>query len=129
MRHEALMEMSKSELDEYATMLGIDTSGQKTIATKVALIEKERGKTADVDVLGTTVTIPIKRLHDKRVSDLAAKRPMTDADAETLLTLLIGDEQVQTLYDRVTEDDGTVDVDALGLAMARILGSGDLKNF
>jgi len=124
-----MMEMSKSELDEYATALGIDTSGQKTIATKVDLIEKKRGKTADIDVLGMTVTIPIKRLHDKRVSDLVAKRPMTDADAEALLFLLLGDDQVQALYNRVTDDDGTIDVDALGLSMARIMESDDLKNF
>lgn len=124
-----MMEMSKAELDEYAQVLGIDVAGRKTVAQKVEAIEKRRERTAEIDVLGITLTVPVKRMHDKRVSDLAAKRPMTDADATQLLGLLIGDEQMAKLAERATDEDGTVDADAMGLAMARILSSDDLKNF
>ena len=129
MRHDVLMSMSKTELDSYAAVLGFDVSGKKTIPQKVAQIEKRRERTAEVEVLGLTVSIPIKRMHDKRVTDLMSKRPMTDQCATDLLVLLLGDDQMSQLINRATDDDGTVDVDAMGLAIARILGSEDLKNF
>ena len=129
MKREVLMEMSKDELDEYGKVLGIDVGGKKTVAQKVDAIEKRRERVAEVDALGLTLSVPVKRMHDKRVSDLASKRPMTDEDATELLRLLLGDEQMARLAERATDDDGTVDADAMGLAMARILGSDDLKNF
>lgn len=129
MKREAMMEMSKSELDEYAQVLGIDVTGKKTVAQKVDAIEKRRERVAEIDALGITFAVPIKRMHDKRVTDLAAKRPMTDEDATELLALLIGDDQMAKLAERATDDDGTVDTDAMGFALARILSSDDLKNF
>ena len=129
MRREVLMEMSKSELDEYAKVIGIDVSGKRTVAQKADAIEKRRERTADVEALGLTLAVPLKRLRDKRVADLASKRPMTDADASELLGLLLGNEQMEALAERATDEDGPVDVDALGLAMARILASEELKNF
>lgn len=129
MKREVLMSMSKTELDEYARVLGIDASGKKTVAAKVELIEKRRGRTAEIDALGLTLTIPVKRMHDKRVTDLEGKRPMSDEDATRLLALILGDEQMEKLVERATDEDGVVDVDALGLAMARVLASSDLKNF
>lgn len=129
MKREVLMSMSKTELDDYARVLGIDASGKKTAAAKVELIEKRRGRTAEVDALGLTLTIPIKRMRDKRVTDLEGRRPMSDEDATRLLTLILGDDQMEKLVERATDEDGVVDVDALGLAMARVLASSDLKNF
>lgn len=129
MKHEVLMSMSKTELDDYARVLGIDASGKKTVAAKAELIEKRRERTAEVDALGLTLVIPIKRMRDKRVTDLAGKRPMSDEDATELLTLILGDEQMQKLVERATDEDGVVDVDAMGLAMARVLASDELKNF
>lgn len=129
MKHEVLMGMSKNELDEYAKIIGLDVSGKKTVAQKVEAIEKRRERTVEVDVLGLTLTIPIKRMRDKRVTDLVDKRPMSDEDATELLSLIVGDAQMTLLVENVTDEDGTVDVDAMGLAMARILGSDDLKNF
>lgn len=129
MKREVLLGMSKSELDDYAKMLGIDVTGKKTVEKKVAAIEERRERTADIDVLGLTVTVPIKRMHDKRVTDLASKRSMTDEDATELLALILGEEQLSKVVDRATDEDGTVDVDAMGLAMARILCSEELKNF
>lgn len=129
MKREVLMEMSKSELDEYGKVLGVDVSGKRTVAQKADAIEKRRERVAEVEALGLTLSIPVKRMRDKRVTDLASKRPMTDADASELLGLLLGGEQMEALADRATDGDGTVDIDAMGLAMARILASGELKNF
>lgn len=129
MKREVLLEMSKTELDEYAQVVGVDVTGKKTVVQKVDTIEKCRGRTADVDALGIALTVPIKRMRDKRVSDLMSKRPMTDDDAGNLLLLLLGQEQMDKVVDRVTDDDGTVDVDAMGLVMARVLSSEELKNF
>ena len=129
MRREVLMEMSKSELDEYAKVIGVDVTGKKTVTQKVASIESARERVADIDVLGMSVAIPIKRMHDKRVSDLVAKKLMSDDDATELMSLLLGDDQMDSLIARATDDDGTVDVDAMGLAIARILGAEELKNF
>lgn len=129
MKREVLMEMSKSELDEYGKVLGVDVSGKRTVAQKADAIEKRRERVAEVEALGLTLSIPVKRMRDKRVTDLASKRPMTDADASELLGLLLGGEQMEALADRATDGDGTVDIDAMGLAMARILASDELKNF
>lgn len=129
MKREVLMEMSKSELDEYGKVLGVDVSGKRTVAQKADAIEKRRERVAEVEALGLTLAIPVKRMRDKRVTDLASKRPMTDADASELLGLLLGGEQMEALADRATDGDGTVDIDAMGLAMARILASDELKNF
>lgn len=129
MKREVLMEMSKSELDEYGKVLGVDVSGKRTVAQKADAIEKRRERVAEVEALGLTLAIPVKRMRDKRVTDLASKRPMTDADASELLGLLLGGEQMEALADRATDGDGTVDIDAMGLAMARILAFDELKNF
>lgn len=110
-------------------MLGFDVSGKKTVAQKVAAIEERREREAEIDALGLTLAIPVKRMHDKRATDLMGKRPMTDEDATELLALLLGETQMSALAERATDEDGTVDVDAMGLAMTRILASGELKNF
>ena len=124
-----MMEMSKSELDEYANVIGIDVTGKKTVAQKVASIESARERVADIDVLGMSVAIPIKRMHDKRVSDLVGKKLMSDDDATELMRLMLGDDQMDSLVARATDDDGTVDIDAMGLAIARITSAEELKNF
>lgn len=128
MKHEVLMQLSKDELDSYASLLGIDVTGKKTVAQKVSAIEKRRERSEELDVLGMTIVIPMKRLDDKRVSDLANKRALNDEEAMELLRLIIGEDQTGALMDRVTDEDGTVDNPALGLAISRILRSDELKN-
>lgn len=129
MRHEVLMAMSKKELDQYAEILGLNVSGEKSIAKKVSVIEKAREKTASVEALGLTLTIPIKRMRDKRVTDLANKRPITDEGGEELLRLVLGDEQFEMLVDHATDEDGSIDTDAMGFALVKIITSEELKNF
>lgn len=129
MRHEALMAMSETEIDGYARVIGIDVTGKKTVEEKVAEIEARRERTAEIDVLGVTLTVPIKRMRDKRVADIMAKRVMSDADANKLLDLVLGKEQVKKLVQQATDSDGTVDTDALGFAIATIVTSDALKNY
>lgn len=129
MRHEALMAMSETELDGYARVIGIDVTGKKTVEKKVEEIEARRERTAEIDVLGVTLTVPIKRMRDKRVSDIMAKRVMSDADANKLLDLVLGKEQINKLVQQATDSDGTVDIDALGFAIASIVTSDSLKNY
>ena len=46
-----------------------------------------------------------------------------------MLGLLLGEEQKAELYAACTDEDGTVDVDALALAYVKIFTSDELKNF
>lgn len=129
MKHEALMNMSKTDLDNYAKMIGLDVSNKKTIPKKVEAIESRRQRVGEIDVLGVHLVIPIKRLQDKRVTDLVGKQSQTDEEASELMMLVLGEEQYQSIIAAATDDDGTVDVIAMGLALATILNSPELKNY
>ena len=128
MRHEVLMEMSLDDLDRYAKACGIDVTGEKTRERKVEVIEGRRGRTVDVNVLGLIVTVPKRRLHDQRVADLM-RGTLTDEDAATVMTLLLGEEQYDAVIDRCTDEDGTVDVEAIGMAFVSLVGDPELKNY
>ncbi len=132
MRSEILLEMSPEEVDAYAKLLGVNTTGLKTVRAKVNLIEKRRAKEAEIDVFGLTIRIPIKRAHDKRYVDMyvkGTKDGLTDEEAMEMLLSLIGEDQYQALVDRCTEEDGTIDNDAVTLGVAMIVGADELKNF
>ena len=129
MRHEVLMEMTSDELDRYGEACGIDVSGKRTKAQKVALLEERRARVADIEVLGTTLHVPVRAMHDQRVTDLLDRGGLTEAEADALMTMLLGDEQYAALVERCTDDDGVVDVSAVGLAFATIVRSDELKNY
>lgn len=130
MKHDALMAMGLDALDGYARVLGIDTTGKGTREEKVTAIEDARQRTADVDVLGVTVTVPIRRAHDRSVAGVLAKgRRITDKDAEKVMRAVLGDGQYGMVVDAATDDDGVVDNDALGFAFWQLFGSEQLKNF
>ena len=123
------MSMSASELDRYAKACGIDTGGTKSIKAKVALIEESRERTVDIAVCGMTVTVPMRNLHDKRIGDRIERGALNDnAEAERLMIDLCGQDQWEAIIERCTEDDGVVDIDALGLIIASVVTSGKLKN-
>lgn len=42
---------------------------------------------------------------------------------------MLGDEQMTELERACTDEDGTVDIDAMALAVAKIITSQELKNF
>ena len=129
MKREYLEAMTVAEIESYASMLGIDMAGTSTKAQKVARVEERRGRCAEVSVLGLTVTVPLKRLHDKRVSDLAERDRLTNEDAWSILELVLGGEQFEALVERCTDEDGTQDLEALTFAMRSILSDEGLKNF
>ncbi len=129
MNREYLERMSAKELDEYAETLGIISKVAKSKADKISLIERRREKVATIRALGVDFEVPIKRAHDMRVSELLGKDGRTDAETEEAMRLLLGDEQLAELAKACTEEDGTVDVLAMGLAYVRILTSEELKNF
>ena len=121
--------MAPAELDEYGEAMGIEMRPAKTAADKIALIERRRGQCAEVDAIGVSLRIPKKALFDKRVTELLnAPGGMSDEQATEALTLLIGRRQMNLLLAAATDEDGTVDTMALGVAFARILNSEQLKN-
>lgn len=128
MRSEYLMGMPAEDIDRYAARIGIDVAGERDKAAKVRAIQERRGRVATVQVLGTSVDVPVKRLHDKRVTDAFAAATDDDGLAKAV-GLLLGADQWDAIVERCTEEDGTVDNDALGLAVASILQDDELKNF
>lgn len=127
MRAENMALMDADELDDYARILGFSAKAARTPEEKAALIERKRGRTAVVEALGIEFEIQVKRARDKRVADAVAAGD--DESCVLALSILLGDEQYAELLDACTDEDGTVDVDALGLAYARIVTSEELKNF
>ena len=129
MNNEYLARMSAKELDEYGATLGIVMKSAKSKSDKLELIGQKRERCATVRALGIDFEIPIKRAHDKRVNDLLSKDGRTDTEAEEAMRLLLGDEQLNELVCACTDEDGSIDVDAMGLAYVKILSSDELKNF
>lgn len=128
MNREAMAMMSAKELDAYAKVLGIDLRGAKGAKRKAEVIAARRERCAEMTVLGIELEIPIRRAHDKRVSDLLGGN-RTDADMVEALGLLLGEEQFEAIEAACTEEDGVFDVEAFAYAAAAIIGSPELKNF
>lgn len=128
MRTSVMQEMTTEELDSYAAVLGVNIEAAKTKAQKIQTIVQARERTAQVSVYGTKFTIAIKTLHDKRVTD-KVNSAKTDADYDECGKLILGDKQYNKLVALCTDDDGTIDTDALGTALVRIFNADELKNF
>ena len=129
MRTEALYAMTDEELEQYARTLGFTTKAAKSHDAKVRLIAKRRERGVDVSVLGVDLRLPVRTAHDLRFTQLINTPDRTDDDLEAAMAMLLGEEQMGALREAATEDDGTVDQDALAFAYARILSSDELKNF
>ena len=124
-----MMEMSLEQLDMYGKACGIDVTGKRTKAQKVALIEERRQRVAEIDVLGMTLAVPVRAMHDKRVTDLLDRGGLSEAEADALMTMLLGEDQYARLVERCPDEDGVVDVSAVGLAFATVIRSPELKNY
>lgn len=120
--------MGAEELRQYATLLGVEPSAAKTKDDLIGLIERRREKRATVSALGLDLEIPMKRASDKRVSDLLQKAGRTDEETDEAMRLLLGDEQHDALVEAATDEDGTVDSVALGVAFVKVMTSDELKN-
>lgn len=129
MRHEYLMEMSLAQLDQYGQACGIDVTGRKGKVAKVRLIEERQGRVAEVDVLGMTLVIPKRRLHDKRAADLVAGHALSDEEVVQAFRSLLGEEQYAAVIERCTDEDGIVDGDAFAVAFATVMTDPELKNY
>ena len=129
MRREFLMEMTDAEIDEYAGALGVDTTRLRGQKAKLRLIEERRERVATVSALGMELEVPVKRLHDKRLTDRIRKPRHTDEETEQIMREILGQEQFDAVVDRCTDEDGTVDVDAMALVYVKVLTSGELKIF
>ncbi len=121
--------MSSSELDEFAKALGISAKAEKTAQGKAALIDRRRNRRATVRALGMELSVPVKRFRDKRVTDLLGKGELSDEDTEAAMRLVLGEEQFDEVVAACTDEDGTVDVSAMGFVFVKILTSAELKNF
>ncbi len=130
MKREILASLIESELDLYAKTIGVELPDGMPICEKVDRVEEARNRTAVVSVLGFDVSVPIKSLHDKRVADKVKNLSILSDDAmETLFVDIVGDDQWDAIVEHCTDDDGVVDVDALGLFIAKVLVDPELKNF
>lgn len=128
MNKEYLLKMSDEELAGYMKMLGISSKATKTREAKIELIERRRAKVETIDVLGIPIEVQVKKLRDRRILD-AYEAAKTDAQMEAVVRQIIGDDQMDALAVAATEEDGTVDVDAMGYAIATILTNKKVKNF
>lgn len=129
MNRECMERMSAGELDEYAKSCGIEVSHARDKKDKLRIISERRERVAAVRALGIDFEIPVKRVHDKRLTDLLGKQDMTDEDMTEAMVMMLGREQFDELVSACTDDDGTVDVNAMGVAYVRIVTSSELKNF
>ena len=128
MNIEALRSLGSDELDAYAEMSGFDLEGAETAAAKAERIEELRNRTKAMRLLGVDVRISYKAVNDKRVSDLLGSS-RTDAETEEAMRLMLGERQFDAVVQAATDEDGTVDVVALGYAFVKMLYSDELKNF
>lgn len=129
MRKEVLETLSASELEGYAAVIGVDVSNVKTKKARIARIVEARERTADINALGMTLTVPIKRLHDKRVTDRLNGGIVGDEELMKIMTAILGEDQLAKIEAHCTDEDGTVDVDAYGVILAAVINSDELKNF
>lgn len=129
MRREILLELSGPELDAYAKKLGLNTSKTKGIKAKVDVIETTRGRVAEIEALGMTLRVPVKRMHDLRVTDRLNGQGLNDAEYERLCADILGKDQLQEVYEHCTDEDGTVDLEAVALVLDTVILSDELKNF
>ncbi len=127
MNSDYMAKMSAEELDELARFMGVSIVAAKSAESKARMIEERRSRVARFGVLGIEFEVPMKRVRDKRVSDLLGEK--TDAATEEAVRLLVGDEKFAELVAACTDEDGTVDVDAMGYAIAKIMCSDELKNY
>lgn len=129
MNKDIMAQMSTEELNEYGAMLGLVMKSAKTKQDKLDYIERKRAKIAEIKVLGLDLEVPVKRMRDKRVSDLVNKKEASDDELVEALKLILGNEQFEQVISAVTDEDGTIDVVALALCFSRIITSKELKNF
>lgn len=125
----ALSRLTEAELADYARVMGVDISGEPSREGRERAIEARRGRSVTVRAMGLDLTVPVKRAHDKRVVDLMPLVRTDDEAAMRAFTLLVGEPQAREAEAACTDEDGTVDVEALSLLIVKVLTCRELKNF
>ena len=128
MRKEILEQMTDAELMEYAQAVGVKQTAMTKAKNKAKLIFDRWEKVVNINVYGYDFEVKTKVLKDKRFVDLVTKENATDDEMTEALLILIGEAQLQKLYELCTDEDGTVDIAAIGLAFVRLINSPELKN-
>lgn len=126
MKKEILETMSEAELRAYASNLGIPAKALNAATDKAKFVESRWEKVVTVKVAGESFTIPTKVVKSKGFIDLMAKGE--DVATEQALELLIGADGMKKVTDMATDEDGTVDVIAMGTIYGLILNDRKLKN-
>lgn len=121
--------MGAKELDLYARAMELDCSKLKGVKAKREFVKQHLTKQADIKIFGKVYTVPVKRLHDKRVSDLLNGKNLTDDKLFEAMRLVLGDEQFDDIYAHCTEDDGLVNMASLTYAYLSVFENEELKNF
>lgn len=129
MNKEAMSRMTEAELTAYASQLGVSVAAANGAEEIARLIEHYRGRKANVRAVGLDLVVSVKNLRDKRVVDLLSKENPTDEEVTESMRLVLGDEQMEMVVEACTDDDGTVDVDAMAFAFCSVFTSEELKNY
>ncbi len=127
MRKENLERMSDAEIVQYASALGIPKKAIKAAEDKAAFVWNRWNQEATVSALGIDFKIPAKLLRDKEIINTLSGN-LTDDAADEIILRLLGESQYKALVEACTDEEGVVDVVAMGVAFGRILNSRALKN-
>lgn len=119
--------MTENELRAYALNLGISATAFNKAKDKVEFVQERWNKTVTVEVAGEEFDIEAKVLKSKKFNDLMAADE--DAATEQAMEMLVGAEGLARIEAMATEEDGTVDVAAIGTICGLILSDKNLKNF
>lgn len=130
MKSEILDQLTAKELEQYAKHMGLQVIPGKSLKEKRNAIKRKRDKVKTITVLGMEISVAVKRFHDGKVTSFfESTEGKTDSDYIEMLRYIIGDEQMDSLVDACTDDDGSFDNDAMAYVMATIIYSEELKNF
>lgn len=119
--------MSDRELKAYAANLGISGKALDAADDKVEFVSSRWEKKARVTVAGETFEVPAKVVKSKEFIDLLGAGD--DAKTEQAMRMLVGEDGMSRIAAMATDDDGTVDVAAVGTICGLILNDRKLKNF
>lgn len=128
MKKENLERMSEAEIIQYAEALGIPKKAIKAANNKAEFVWNRWNQEVTVSAVGLDLKIPAKLLRDKDLINALANPNLTDDQADKIIMRLLGETQYNALIDACTDDEGVVDVVAMGVAFGRILSSHELKN-
>lgn len=132
MNPEYLNKMSDKELNDLASSFGAafgKTVKKLDTEAKIEELKKYRERTATIRVLGVDLSISVKKRNDvDNFAYLLDKPDRTQEDIENAYKFLLGEVQYAELVLACTDEDGSIDYQALVYAFNAITANDDLKN-